>query len=232
LFIKDGYDSSNNNHVNDSVIVQDQIVISRPSSPSLEQALITYVSNTTTNAVQQQRTRKYNIIDCNLILDSLFFSDRENFNPLNTSSRVSIIVEKYPSDATLRDYTGLQMWMYTHANKWAPVDICQSLARILLLRSDDYDGHTLFNVRLICAEAYQTIGNINQAYCEYDAARAIATVLDDTRRIMNLYEIDERDRKRKKIDEIAMKLKFQSEFKCNLIESQTHQRSSKFSCLQ
>jgi hypothetical protein len=220
--------------VYDSVIVQDQIIVFRPPSPSLEQALITYVPNPTFNTVQQQRRRKYDIIECNLVLDSLnilFFSSRENVNLLNTFSRVSIAVGKYPSDAILRDYSGLQMWMYIHANKWAPVDICQSLARLLLLRPDDYDDQTLFNVRLICAEAYQTTGNTDQAYCEYDEVKTIASGLDDTRRILNLHEIDERDRKRKKIDEIGMKLKFQSEFQSNFIEGQTHQRSREFLCL-
>lgn len=148
---------------------------------------------------------------------------------MNISSRVTIIVGKYPNDATLHDYGELQIWMYTHTNKRAPVDICQSLNRMFLLHKDHYDKHTLFNLYLICAEAYQTIGNVDQAYCHYNQAETVAKILDDTRTRMNLYEIMQRNQKREKLDEIGMKLEFQSEFKCNLIKGRKRQRFSKFS---
>ena len=160
---------------------------------------------------------------------NLFCSNLENLSPLNISSRVTIFIAKYPSDATLHNYGDLQMWMYLHANKRAPVDICQSLNRIFLLLKGHYDKHTLFNVSLICAEAYQTIGNVDQAYCHFHQAEIIEKSLDDPRTIMNLYEIEERARKRKKLEEIGMKLKFQSEFKCNLVKDRKHQRFSEFS---
>ena len=132
-------------------------------------------------------------------MNTLSFSDLEDSNPLNTSSRVSIFVGKYPSDAVLRDYAGLQMWMYTHTNRHAPIDICQSLNHVVLLRIDNYELHTLFNVCLICAEAYQTVGNVDQAYCEYGQAESIATELDNAGTIMNLYEVGEREQKTKEI---------------------------------
>jgi hypothetical protein len=231
LLIKGDYDSSNNNPINNSVPARDSIIAFRPPSPSLTQALMTYIPNTNSSTVDQQRYQKYDIIKHNLVLDSLnilFFSDRENVNPLDISSRVTIAVGKYPSDATLRNYDDLQMWMYIHTIKWAPADVCQSLTQHILLHPDRYDSHTRFNVRLICAEAYQVIGNLDQAYCEYDATRAIKAKLDSTTRLLSLYEVGERDRKRKKLKEIAMKLNFQSKFKCNVIEDQTRQTSSKF----
>ncbi len=154
-----------------------------------------------------------------------------NLNPLNISSRVTIAVAKYPSDATLHNYSDLQMWMYTHTNKHAPVDICQSLIRMFLLHKDRYDKHILFNLSLICAEAYQAIGNVDQAYCQFNQAETIAKSLNNTRAIMNLYEITERDRKQKKLEEIEMKLEFQSEFQYNLIKRRKNQRFSKFSYL-
>jgi hypothetical protein len=142
---------------------------------------------------------------------------------LNTFSRVTIFVAKYPSDATLRNYADLQTWMYTHANKRAPVDICQSLHRMFITDTDYYDDHVLFHLHLICAEVYQTVGDDGQAHCQYNAAEILAKTLNEARRIMNTYDIMEGDQQRKKLKDIKMKLEFQSNFKCNLIEEQKHQ---------
>lgn len=151
-----------------------------------------------------------------------------NFDPPNTFSRVTIMTGKYPNDAILHNYSDLHMWMYRHTNKRAPVDICQSLNRMFLLQKDYYDLHILFNLHLICAEVYQTVGNIEQVYCHYSQAEVIAKRLDDTRRIINLSDVMEKDRKRKKLEDIGMKLEFQSEFQCNLIRSRKQQRFSEF----
>jgi hypothetical protein len=61
LLLGTGYDSPNNADVNDSVMTQDSIFISRPPSPSLEQALTTYIPNTS-NANRQQRIEGYTFI--------------------------------------------------------------------------------------------------------------------------------------------------------------------------
>ena len=153
-----------------------------------------------------------------------FNSYLENTNLLNIFSRVSIFSGKYPNDATLRDYTAFQTWMYTHANKHAPIDICQSLTQLVLHSPDRYAQDIVFHIRLICAEAYQTVGHVDQALGEYDAATVIAASLNNTRTRMSIAEISESDRKRKKLDDVRMKLKFQSDFKSNLIEEQTNGR--------
>ena len=150
-----------------------------------------------------------------------------NTNLLNTFSRVTIFTGKYPNDATLHDYAAFQTWMYTHANKNAPTDICQSLIRLILRSPNEYDQDIIFNIRLICAEAYQTVGQVDQALAEYDAASVVAISLNRTRRRMSVDEINESDRKQKKLDDVRMKLKFQSDFKCNLIEERTNQISCK-----
>jgi hypothetical protein len=64
LLTKGGYDSLNGVNVDSSVMAQDQIVVSRPPSPTLEQALTTNVPNRSSNAIQQPTTEKY---DCILI---------------------------------------------------------------------------------------------------------------------------------------------------------------------
>lgn len=151
------------------------------------------------------------------------FSNRVNTNLLNTLSRVSIYAGKFPCQSILRDYTAFQTWMYTHTNKHAPIDICQSLIRLVLSSPNNYDQDILFNVRLICAEAYQTVGRVDQACLEYDAAHEIG-------RVMNLHDMDERDRERKKLDEIKMKLEFQLNFNQNLIARRTKERYGKSPC--
>jgi len=61
LLTKVGYDSLNDTS-NDSIMVEDQIVVWRSPSPTLGQALTTYVPNISSNTVQQQRTEQYNFI--------------------------------------------------------------------------------------------------------------------------------------------------------------------------
>ena len=156
------------------------------------------------------------------------FRNLENLAPFNILSRVTIVVAKYPSDATLSDYGALQSWMYTHANKRASVDICQSLSRMFLIHTDRYDNHIRFNLHLICAEAYQTVGDIGQAYGQYNEAGLVANILDNRITTLNTYEVIEKNRKRKKLDEIKMKLKFQTEFYSILFEDPKQQRFSKF----
>ncbi|CAF1242489.1 unnamed protein product [Rotaria sordida] len=197
-------DSLNDNNIIDSILAQDQIFISHPFSSILEQDLTTSIPPTASNNIQQRTTEEYTL---------------ENSNPLNVLSRVTIAVAKYPNDATLHNYGDLQMWMYMHTNKRSPVDICQSLNRMFLMQTDRIDHHRLFNLQLICAEVYQTVGDIDQAYCQYNQAEIVAQKLDDRNTIMNYFDIIERDRKQKKLDEIGMKLEFQSEFKCNIIKS-------------
>jgi hypothetical protein len=53
---------SENDSVDDSVLAQDQIVVSRPPSPTLEQALMAYTPDISTNTIQSQSTEKYNFI--------------------------------------------------------------------------------------------------------------------------------------------------------------------------
>ncbi|CAF4319332.1 unnamed protein product, partial [Adineta steineri] len=130
---------------------------------AITQVSTTYNPNTSLNIIQQQRTE--DVI--------------ENSNLLNVLSRVTIALAKYPNDTTLYNYSDLQMWMYTHTNKHAPADICEFLTRIFLIRSDHYDQQILFNLRLICAEAYQTIGSIDQAQCQYDQAEILANNLNN-----------------------------------------------------
>ncbi len=120
------------------------------------------------------------------------------------------------------------MWMYTHTNKRAPVDVCQSLHRMFMIHTDHYDHDVLFNLYLICTEAYQTIGNTDQAICQYNEAEMIAKTLDDTRTIRSSSDITEREQKRQKLKEIRMKLEFQSRFRCNLVEGSQHRSFSKF----
>ena len=120
--------------------------------------------------------------------------------------------------------------MYTHTNKHAPIDICQSLIRLVLSPSNNYDQDILFHVRLICAETYQTVGYADQACLEYDAAHEISSSLDGFGRTTNVHDTNERDRKRKKLDEIKMKLEFQLDFKQNLIGRPTNERYGEFLC--
>ncbi|CAF1286661.1 unnamed protein product [Rotaria sp. Silwood1] len=181
--------------------------ISHPFDSILEQDLTTYIPNTASNTIQQQTTEEYTL---------------ENSNLLNVLSRVTIAAAKYPNDATLHNYGELQLWMYVHTNKRPPADICQSLNRMFLIHTDHIDYHKLFNLQLICAEAYQTIGDIDQAYCQYNQAEILAQKLDNRTTIMSYSDIIERDRKRKKLKDIEMKLEFQSEFICNLIKSRKH----------
>ncbi|CAF1459688.1 unnamed protein product [Adineta steineri] len=171
-------------------------------------AITTYNPNTSLNIIQQQRTE--DVI--------------ENSNLLNVLSRVTIALAKYPNDTTLYNYGDLQMWMYTHTNKHAPVDICEFLTRIFLIRSDHYDQQILFNLRLICAEAYQTIGSINQAQCQYDQAEMLASNLNNITEIITLHDKMIKDRQQKKLEDIGMKLEFQAEFKCNLIKGRKRSR--------
>ena len=140
---------------------------------------------------------------------------------------MSIAAAKYPDDATLHNYSNLQTWIFTHSNKRSPIDICQSLARMFFIHTDHHDHHRLFNLRLICAEAYQTVGNVNQACCEYNEAEILVKTLDDS--IISHFDVLERARKRKKLEDIEMKLEFQVEFNRNFIKGRKHQRSSEFS---
>lgn len=158
------------------------------------------------------------------------FSHQANTNLLDTFSRVTILVGKFPGENILRNYTAFQSWMYTHTNKHAPIDICQSLTRFILASTYNCDQDILFNVSLICAEAYQTVGCSDQAYLEFDVAQDIASSLNQIGRVMNLHDINERDRKRKKLDEIKMKLEFQLNFKQNLIARRINERYGKYSC--
>jgi hypothetical protein len=57
LLIGTGNDSSIDTNVNDSISAEDQIFTSRPPSPSLEQALTTYIPNAFNNH-RQQRTEQ------------------------------------------------------------------------------------------------------------------------------------------------------------------------------
>ncbi|CAF3214972.1 unnamed protein product [Rotaria sp. Silwood2] len=196
-------DSLNGNNVIDSVLAQDQIFISHPFNSILEQDLTTYTPNTASNTIQQQTTE-----------DTV-----ENSNPLNILSRVTIAAAKYPNDTTLHNYGDLQMWMYMHTNKRPPAVICQSLNRMFVIHTDHIDYHRLFNLQLICAEVYQTIGDIDQAYCQYNQAEIVAQKLDNRTTMMNYFDTIERERKRKKLEEIGMKLEFQSEFQCNIIKN-------------
>lgn len=154
----------------------------------------------------------------------LLFSFHAQINSWNLLSRVTMVAGKYPSDAIVRDYSSLQMWMYTHANKHPPIDICQSLNQMYLNHKDNYDTKTAFNLHLICAEMYQTIGDADQAYCQFDQADIIAKTLENTRTIIDVYELTEKDRKRKKLEEVGMKLEFHSAFNRNLSESRKYHR--------
>jgi len=115
--------------------------------------------------------------------------------------------------------------MYTHTNKRASIDICQSLVRMYLHRKDEYNRDIAFNVYLICAEAYQTSGHNNQAYSYLQQAEIITKTLDV---VTNPRGIAERDRKRTKTKDILMKLKFQSDFQSQLLQNQQQQASSEF----
>lgn len=107
-----------------------------------------------------------------------------------------------------------------NTNDHSPTDICQSMIRMFLIDKDQVDYDKEFNLRLICAEAYQTIGDTDQAYCQYNEAEIIEKKLDETETILNSDEPSERNRKRKKLEEIGMKLEFQSQFKINLRKNQ------------
>lgn len=58
--IKEDYESFNNIVINDSVTAQDDIIVYRPPSPSLAQALTTYVPNISPNNIHRPRTEQYN----------------------------------------------------------------------------------------------------------------------------------------------------------------------------
>jgi hypothetical protein len=139
---------------------------------------------------------------------------------------VSIATGKYPDDATLYDYGRFQAWMFIHSNKRAPIDICQSLVRMYFTNPDHYDHCRLYNISLICAEAYQTVGNVDQALCQYDQAAKLASTGDNS--LINNYDLLEIDRKRKKLEDVAMKLGFHTEFICNFSKGQKDQRSGEF----
>lgn len=102
--------------------------------------------------------------------------------------------------------------MYTHSNKQPPIDICQSLIRLALNRRDDFDSDMQLNVKLIVAEAYQTTGQTDQASCQYEQAK----ILDQS--IVSSSAVADRARK-KKIEEIGMKIIFQCQFQRKLLES-------------
>lgn len=123
-----------------------------------------------------------------------------------------IAAGKYPDERTLRDYSALQRWMYLHSNKRSVMDICQSIAQMYLARSEDYDSDSLCHLYLLCAEAYQSIGQINQGLSYFHQARSMV------RATSNDSQREEQDRKKKKLEEIGMKLQFQSKFQCCLIE--------------
>ncbi len=59
---KEDDDSSNEVNVNNSVMAQDQVIVSRVPNSTLGQALTAYIPNTSPNTVQQQRIEKYNLI--------------------------------------------------------------------------------------------------------------------------------------------------------------------------
>jgi hypothetical protein len=42
---------------------------------------------------------------------------------------------------------------------------------MILIDTDRYDNHSLFNLYLICAEAYQTIDYVDQACYHYEQAQ-------------------------------------------------------------
>lgn len=148
----------------------------------------------------------------------LFFlhSTNQNESLLSTSSRVTIAVSKFPSDATLKNYDDLQTWMYLNASGHSPIDLCQSIMRMFLIDKDQIDYDKEFSLRLIFAETYQTIGDSDQAYSYLNEAEIIAKRLEATEAVLNFSAIMERNRKRKKMEDIGMKLEFQSQFKINL----------------
>ena len=125
-------------------------------------------------------------------------------------------VAKFPDETTLRNYGKLQDWMYLHSNKRSAIDICQSLSQLVLTRPEAYDFDSLFHLHLICAEVYQSIGQTNQALSYYQQGQLMAATSDA--RPSNPSEHAERERKKKKLEEIAMKLEFQSKFQCCLME--------------
>ncbi|UJR28707.1 hypothetical protein I4U23_009936 [Adineta vaga] len=193
----------------DSVLAQDQITSSHSLSSNLDLALVTHVPNTPTNTTQQQRIESAN----------------DNLNhPLNLLSRVILATVKYPDHATLFKYSDLQLWMYIHANKRSFIDICETLTHMLTTHSNHFDSRQLLNVRLICAEAYQTIGLANQAHCFYDQVEFLIDRLNNSTNMLTYHEQTERDQIRKKKEDIRMKLEFQADFQSNMFKSGKHRK--------
>lgn len=124
---------------------------------------------------------------------------------------------KYPDERTLRDYSALQQWMYLHSMKRSTRDICQSIAQIYLAHSENYDSDSLLHLNLLFAEAYQSIGQINQGLSYFHQARSMMKTFDAVASSNDLERV-EQDRKKKKLEDIGMKLQFQSNFQLCLIE--------------
>ena len=222
--------SNNNSQFPDSVLAQDQILISHSCSRILERALTAYIPNVPTNTIEQQINEEYFYSFYIKLFPASFRRDQHS-DPLNVFSRVAIAAAKYPTDAIIRNYNDLQTWFYQHANKHAPADLCQSLTRMYLNHTDHDDYHRLLNLQLLCTEIYQTIGHTDQAYCQYYQTETLANKSNNARTTMNHDDIVDRVQKQKKLDNIGMKLEFQSEFKCNLNKIPKHQTSRKFSLL-
>lgn len=130
----------------------------------------------------------------------------------------------------MRNYGKLQIWMFTHSNKRSVLDICQSLNQMIYNLRDNYDDHCVFNVSLVSAEAYQTVGHISQAHAYYDQAKMLGNTLNTS--TANAINTIEKDQQRKKLDDIAMKLEFQSEFENRLIRSRNNQRFGEYWCFK
>ena len=102
--------------------------------------------------------------------------------------------------------------MRSRSNRRPPIDICQSLSRLVLNRLDDFDYDIQLNVCLITTETYQTIGQTHQALCQYEQAKALDQL------IVRSSDPTNRAQQKNKLEELEMKLKFQSQFQSNLLE--------------
>lgn len=136
------------------------------------------------------------------------------------------LAAKCPNESILQDLSELQRWVFIHSNKRSPIDVGHTLVQTFLSVPDNYSDHVKYNLNLICVQIYEAVGRINQAYLHYHQAKSLAITLD--RRASNDSEALARDRK-KKLNEILMKLDFQSQFQCNLIQRETVERNGKCS---
>lgn len=186
-------------------VVEDSTIQLISTNLITREALTNHVPNPRPRIVQQRQN------DFRVVRHSVY-----DVSMNNTFSRVMIAATKYPDEITLKNYNALQNWMYIHSNRWSPIDICQSISQFYLSQSNDYDSQSKFHICLISSEAYQCIGQITQAQLYYDQSRSIVGTLNTSE--SNECEREEHHRKMKKLEDVRMKLEFQSKFQCQLIE--------------